>query len=211
VLEIGCGRGRLTAELAQAAGRVLAVELDPRLAQALRVRLGRRPNVTVIQADALELALPAEPFRVVANLPFGQTAAFLHRLLDDPRVPLDRADLIVQWGAAVKRAGVWPSTLLGVTWGAWWTFRVERRLAAPCFEPAPSVDAALLVVARRDVPLVPAADERAYRAFVRRGFQEGLRAVASERQVRRLARRAAPRDLDAHEWAALFHAVRGTR
>lgn len=92
VLEIGAGRGRLTSELAQVAGRVLAVELDPRLAQALRVRFGRRPNVTIIQADALELPLPAEPFRVVANLPFGQTAAFLHRLLDDPRVPLDRAD-----------------------------------------------------------------------------------------------------------------------
>lgn len=211
MLEIGAGRGRLTSELAQAAGRVLAVELDPRLAQELRVRLGRRPNVTVIQGDALALPLPAEPFRVVANLPFGQTTAFFHRLFDDPRLPLDRADLIVQWGAALKRARVWPSTLLGATWGAWWTFRVERRLAAPCFEPAPSVEAALLVVARREVPLVAAADARAYREFVRRGFREGLRAVSPTRQVRRVGRKAAPRDLDAHDWAALFHAVRGTR
>ena len=211
VLEIGAGSGRLTTELARVAGRVLAVEIDPRWTHSLSRRFRCDSHVTVVRADALRMALPDESFRVVANLPFGRTTAFLHRLLDDPRLPLDRADLIVQWGAALKRAAIWPSTLLGVTWGAWWTFRIERRLAASCFEPTPSVDAALLVVARRDVPLVPAADERAYRAFVRRGFREGLRAVAPSRQVRRVARRAAPRDLDAHEWAALFHAVRGTR
>jgi 23S rRNA (adenine-N6)-dimethyltransferase len=114
----------------------------------------------------------------------------------------------VEWGTALKRAAVWPSTLLGVTWGAWWTFRIDRRLAAACFEPAPSVDAALLVVERRNPSLVPASARREYEAFVRAGFNCGLRAVATPRQARRIARRAAPRDLDAHQWAALFHAVR---
>jgi 23S rRNA (adenine-N6)-dimethyltransferase len=206
VLEIGAGSGRLTRELACTAGRVIAVELDPRWARELRARLS--DTVGVVQGDALRLALPDEPFRVVANLPFGRTTAFLRHLLDDPAVPLERADVIVEWGYALKRAAVWPSTLLGVTWGAWWTFRVDRRLSAQCFEPAPSVDAGVLVVARRDPPLVPVADRQTYRRFVRRGFEEGLRAVAPPRQVRRLARRAAPRDLDAHQWARLFRAVR---
>jgi 16S rRNA A1518/A1519 N6-dimethyltransferase RsmA/KsgA/DIM1 with predicted DNA glycosylase/AP lyase activity len=98
--------------------------------------------------------------------------------------------------------------LLGVTWGAWWTFRIERRLGAHNFQPAPSVDAAMLVVERRDPPLIALSDCRAYREFVRRGFKGGLRAVASPRQVRRIARRAAPHDLDAHQWAGLFDAVR---
>lgn len=205
VLEIGAGSGRLTAELARVAGHVVAVELDARWARQLRARVA--DNVTVVQANGLRVPLPREPFRVVANLPFGQTTAFLRHLLDDPSVPLEQADVVVEWGYALKRAAVWPSTLLGATWGAWWTFRIDRRLAAGCFEPAPSVNAGLLVVARRDPPLVPISDGSAYREFVRRGFTAGLRSVASPRHVRRIARRAAPRDLDVHQWAALFRST----
>lgn len=205
VLEIGPGSGRLTAELARVAGHVVAVEADPLWARELRARLA--DNVTVVEANALRFPLPHEPFRVVANLPFGQTTAFLRHLLDDPRVRLEQADVVVEWGYALKRAAVWPSTLLGATWGAWWTFRIDRRLAASCFEPTPSVDAGLLVVARRDPPLVPVADGPEYREFVRRGFKGGLRSVAPPRQVRRIARRAAPRDLDVHQWAALFRST----
>jgi 23S rRNA (adenine-N6)-dimethyltransferase len=208
VLEIGAGSGRLTAELARAARHVVAVEVDPFWARRLSARFGDDARVSVVVADALDVALPDEHFRVVANLPFGLTTAFLRHLLTDPRVPLQRADLVVEWGSALKRAAVWPSTLLGVTWGPWWTFRIDRRLAATCFEPPPSVDGAVLVVEPRNPTLVPVSVGREYEAFVRTGFKGGLRAVATPRQARRIARRAAPRDLDAHQWAALFRAVR---
>jgi 23S rRNA (adenine-N6)-dimethyltransferase len=211
VLEIGAGSGRLTCQLARAAGHVVAFEVDPFWARRLSARFADDTRITVVAANALDVGLPEQPFRVVANLPFGRTTAFLHRLLDDPCVPLERADLVVEWGSALKRAAVWPSTLLGVTWGAWWTFRIERRLAAACFEPAPSVDAGVLVVERRSPLLVPASVRHEYREFVRRGFKGGLRAVATPRQARRVGRRAAPRDLDAHQWAALFRAVRSSR
>jgi 16S rRNA A1518/A1519 N6-dimethyltransferase RsmA/KsgA/DIM1 with predicted DNA glycosylase/AP lyase activity len=56
--------------------------------------------VEVITADALRLPLPRRPFRAVASLPFGSTAALLRWLLDDPRTPLRRADLDAhQWAA----------------------------------------------------------------------------------------------------------------
>lgn len=211
VLEIGGGSGRLTIELARAAGRVIVVEVDRIWARRLAERFHGDSRVTVVAADGLDLTLPEGPFRMVANLPFGQTTAFLRRLLDDPAVPLERADVVVEWGSALKRAAVWPSTLLGVTWGAWWTFRIDRRLAAACFEPPPAVDAGVLVVERRRPPLVPVPARDAYAEFVRRGFEHGLRAVATARQTRRIARHAAPRDLDAHQWAELFHAVRSSR
>lgn len=203
VVEIGAGDGRLTAELARAARRVIAVEIDPRWASRLR---GRWPNVDIVEADAFSLELPHDPFLVVANLPFDRTTDALRHLLDDPRVPLLGAHLIVQWGVALKRAAIWPSTLNGVLWGAWWTFRLERRLPAGAFDPPPSVDAGVLAVERRRNPLVAEADRRAYRAFVARGFRHGLRAVAPARPLRRLGIRtgAAPRDLDVHQWAALF-------
>lgn len=202
-------------ELARQAGAVEAIELDGRLAEGLRRRLGER--VHVVHGDMLRLELPDEPFAVVANLPFGQTNAMLRRLLDDPRTPLRRADLVVEWGAAVKRARVWPSTLLGVTWGAWYGFAISRRLPAAMFSPPPAVDAAVLVVRRRPQPLVDVADWRAYRDFVRAGFEEGLRAVVPPRRRRSMADRvgfppaATPRELDAHQWAGLFRAMRSIR
>jgi 23S rRNA (adenine-N6)-dimethyltransferase len=218
VLEIGAGTGRLTAELALVARRVVAVEIDPPLVAALRRRFVGT-NVAIVEGDAVERPLPAEPFRVFANLPFHVTAATLRRLLDDPAEPLTAADLIVEWGAARKRAETWPSTLLGVTWGAWYAFALERRLPAACFSPPPRVDAGLLSIRRRSLPLVRVGDAASWRRFVRDGFApprvlDGLRGHLSERELKRLAdvygfaRDAPPRDLDVHQWAALYRSSR---
>jgi 23S rRNA (adenine-N6)-dimethyltransferase len=201
-VDLGAGSGRLTGELAAVAGRVLAVELDPRWAARLR---GRWKNVDVVEADAASCRLPRSAFRVVANLPFDGTNAILRHLLDDPVVPLVRADLVVHWGVAVKRALPWPSTVNGVVWGAWYTISAERRLPPVAFDPPPSVDAGVLVVRRRDRPLVAPTAAPGYRRFVATGFRRGLRGVASGRTLGRLGlARRQPRQLDAHEWARLF-------
>jgi 23S rRNA (adenine-N6)-dimethyltransferase len=202
VLDLGAGGGRLTAELAPAARRVLAIELDPRWVAHLR---GRWANVEVLEADASTVRLPREPFRVIANLPFNGTNAILRHLLDDPFVPLVRADLIVQWGVAVKRSRPWPSTVNGVLWGAWYTTSVTRRLPRTAFDPPPEVDAGVLVFQRRTQPLVPDRHWRRYRRFVAAGFRHGVRSVAPPRALRRLRLTGRqPRELDPYEWAALF-------
>ena len=190
VVDLGAGTGRLTVELSRVARGVVAVELDRELAARLR---GRWANVDVVEADAREVELPREPFRVVANLPFAGTNEILRRLLDDPGVPLVRADLVVEWGVAVKRALPWPSTVNGVVWGAWYSTRVARRLPRSAFAPPPSVDAAVLVFERRPAPLVPLELAAGYRRFVARGFREGKRLVRAE-----------PRQLDPYEWAARY-------
>ena len=202
VLDLGAGGGRLTAELADAARRVLAVELDPHWARRLR---GRWENVEVVQADAASVRLPAEPFRVVANLPFHRTTAILRHLLDDPRVLLVRADLVVEWSVAVKRSVPWPNTLNGVLWGAWYSSSAARRLPRSAFDPPPAVDAGVLVFERRPYPLVPERCWQRYRGFVAGGFRRGLRTAAPARMLRQLGvARAAPRELDAYQWAELF-------
>jgi 23S rRNA (adenine-N6)-dimethyltransferase len=191
VVEFGAGRGVLTAALADRAGQVLAVELDPKLVSALARRFASNRNVTVLCADACDAPLPANSYRVLANLPFNVTSAILRRLLDAPASALWRADLVVQWQVARERVRVGkspPTDLLGVRWAPWWEFRRGRRLPASCFRPRPSVDAAVLVVTRRPVPLLPVGQSRRYASFVERGFRS----------------RADARELSVDQWVELF-------
>ena len=220
VVEIGAGTGLLTQALADAAGRVVALELDPALAVPLERRLSSRANVAILQQDVLGWPWPDEAFAVVANLPFAHSAAILRSLLDDPRRPLTRAELVVQWELARKRAAVWPSTLRNVYWGARYELAVVRHLARGAFAPPPTVDAGVLSIRRRTNPLVPARDAAAYLAFVQRGFgsqaplRRALARLVPPVELKRLAVAlgfapdATARELDAYQWAGLFAASR---
>ena len=171
VVDLGAGTGVLTAAIAGRAAAVLAVEIDPALAVGLARRFEHAANVTVVRADARDVALPLNPYRVVANPPFGHTAAILRRLLDDPGGGLVRADLIVQWQGARHRARVSdgaPADLLGATWAPWWHFARGRRLPAASFRPRPAVDAAVLTITRRDPPGLPGGEFGRYAAFLGR-------------------------------------------
>jgi 23S rRNA (adenine-N6)-dimethyltransferase len=168
VVELGAGRGILTRELARRAGRVVAVEFDPVWADRLRRRFATTRRVEVVEGDLRRVLLPAEPFRVVANVPFNTTTAVLHRLLDDPAAPLARADLVLQLEAARKRTGP-PRNALSVAWSPWWRFRLGSRLPRTAFRPRPSVDAAMLVVERRETALLPP-DAAALRRVRARGL-----------------------------------------
>ena len=217
MVEVGAGTGRLTAPLADAASRVLAIELDPELASGLRRRFARAGRVAVIEGDALLVSYPADPHRVAGNVPFQITTALLRRVLDDPGSPCFAADLIVQDGLARKRCAMRPCTMLSLSWLPWWRLSIERLLPAGCFEPRPSVDAALLVARRRSPELVPAGRAASYRALLRRAFDRADRPVrftaapggAAWKRLARdrgLAYDARPRQLDVWDWAALFEA-----
>ena len=216
VLDLGAGRGIITAALRDAGARVVAVELDDDLTVALRDRFA---EVRVIHGDATRVALPREPFAVVANLPFASGTGILRRLLDDPAVPVRRVDAIVEWGLAEKRARVWPSTQLSCCWGAWHELSVARRIPRSAFAPPPSVDAAVFRAVRRPQPLVPPGEAAAYLGLLRLGFSSDapLRRRLPRGVVHRLAHElgfapdAAARDLDALQWAALHRALASVR
>jgi 23S rRNA (adenine-N6)-dimethyltransferase len=205
VLDIGAGRGRLTEQLVRVGARVIAIELDPVLAQGLH---GRWKDVHVVAGDATSIDLPDEPFRVVANLPFNRTTDLMHLLLDDPHGALVRADLIVEWNVAVKRAVPWPSSLNGVVWTTYWETSLARRLPRSAFSPSPAIDAGVLVCRRRPIPLVGHDAAVEFRRFVADGFRRGLGHVAGRRGREITGSGRIARDLDAHEWAALFNAKR---
>lgn len=93
VVEIGPGKGALTLPLLAAGARVLAVEVDPRLAEVLRERAAERgfaPRLTIVTGDALELDFAAAmadfgaspPLPVCGNLPFSVGSRLLLRLIE---------------------------------------------------------------------------------------------------------------------------------
>ena len=220
VVEIGAGTGALTRELARVAASVQAIEVDPRLVSGLRSTFSETTNVTVIEADALTVALPRGPFRAFGNIPFGSTTAIMRRLLHDPRTTMTAADLIVQWEVARKRTASPPGTVLSLCWGAFWSLEVDRRIPASAFRPKPRVDAALLSIRPIDPPLLRPEEARSFDrllriAFLRAGepLARALRPVLSSSEVRRLQRRlhlpsaARPIDLHVMEWVEVLRAL----
>jgi 23S rRNA (adenine-N6)-dimethyltransferase len=202
----------LTRALLDAGARVVAVERDAELAAGLRTRLGG--NIAVVEADALDWTVPAEPFAIVANLPFAGSGAILGRLL---RGPATRAVVIVEWAFAQKQVAVWPTTLKSAYWRAYYEVAIARRLDRTAFTPPPSVDAAVMRFTRRTDPLVPTGEAQSYWQFLSGAFHAGTeirRSVLTPLHVKRLAPAlgfrpsARPRDLDACQWAGIYAASR---
>ncbi len=169
VLEIGAGAGAFTHALARRGVRLIAVEPDPHWASRLRTEFrGVQAVQQILQRDFTTVALPRERFRVVGSLPFARTTDIFRRLFDEPATALWRADLVVQWEVAQKRAAQPPNTLLSTAWAPWWAMRLGRRIAAAEFRPVPRVDGGVLTVTRRHPSLLPVSMARAYAAFVQR-------------------------------------------
>jgi 16S rRNA (adenine1518-N6/adenine1519-N6)-dimethyltransferase len=87
IVEIGPGRGALTARLLERAGRLVAIEFDRDLVPQLREQFANSLNLTVVEADALStdfcaVIQPAKSARVVANLPYNIATAILQRLIE---------------------------------------------------------------------------------------------------------------------------------
>ncbi len=91
VLEVGPGAGNITVELAKVAGRVLAIERDPKWLPLLRDRLAGRCNVELVEGDALRARLPCFT-KVVSNLPYSIVEAMAQRLT---RLTFDAASFLI--------------------------------------------------------------------------------------------------------------------
>ena len=151
-IEIGAGHGEMTSLLARHAGRLIAVELDPRLLPSLREQTAALPNVTVVAGDilALDLAQLAGDarFRIYGNLPYYITSPIVHRLFAYVS-RLDAAFLVVQLEVAARIAAR-PG---GRDYGYLSTFtqfyskpEILLRIPPGAFQPPPKVASALLAL-----------------------------------------------------------------
>jgi 23S rRNA (adenine-N6)-dimethyltransferase len=182
VLDLGAGYGSITAALAAAGPRVIAVERDPRLVARLSRRFGGEPRVTVVAADLREVSLPRRDFVVVASIPFAVSTELLRRLLGNPAVPLAVAELVLGWGAGCWLARSRPRDEETAWWTARYRIRLADRIPAASFAPPPGVDAAWMSIRPR--PLAGSRHgQRVLRALLRDGFRSRARPAAVRRQV----------------------------
>lgn len=174
VLEIGPGRGILTAALAQRTHALYAIELDAHYARTLQQHFASATHVHVIEADArfYDYALLPQPLVVVANLPYSMGMAILQRLLTF-RQRLSRLVIMLQKEVAARLLAQPHSSAYGalsvfLQYYAHIThnFDVSRH----AFAPAPAVDSSVITLRPFPVLPWPAYDEGWLFRMVRTAF-----------------------------------------
>lgn len=199
IVEIGAGRGVLTAALAEKGARIIAVEKDERLVPGLRQALPAGIELVhgdILKTDLGEIAKKAgvPAIRLVGNVPYSISSALLFRVLDDRAVISDCVFLLQKEVAERVTAG--PGTKsyapLGILLQNEFEASIAFTVAPGSFSPPPKVQSALLVLKRRLAPLHPGASEEPFRSFLRAAFAERRKML-----WKNLSRRATPAALEA--------------
>jgi 16S rRNA (adenine1518-N6/adenine1519-N6)-dimethyltransferase len=182
VLEIGPGIGTMTQYLAEAAGEVVAVEIDKALIPILEDTLSAYDNVTVLNEDILKVDVNriveerngGRPIKVVANLPYYITTPIIMGLFEN-HVPLKSITIMVQKEVA-DRMQVGPGTkdygALSLAVQYYAKPEVVANVPANCFIPRPNVGSAVIRLTRYEEPPVQVEDESKMFALIRASFNQ---------------------------------------
>ncbi len=182
VLEIGPGIGTMTQYLAEAARKVVAVEIDRSLIPVLGETLGVYDNVTVINEDILKMDLRAladeyndgRPIKVVANLPYYITTPIIMGLFES-HVPVDNVTVMVQKEVAKRieaRPGSKDYGALSVAVQYYAKPYIVANVPRNCFMPRPNVDSAVICLTCHEKPPVETPDEHLMFRIVRAAFNQ---------------------------------------
>lgn len=189
VLEIGPGIGTMTQYLAEAAGKVIAVEIDRNLIPILQDTLDGYENVRLINEDVLKLDLrklvqeenEGKPVKVVANLPYYITTPIIMGLFEGS-VPVSSITVMVQKEVAERmKSGPgnkdYGALSLAVQYYAD-TYLVAN-VPPNCFMPRPKVGSAVIRLTRHERPPVETVDEKLMFDIIRAAFNQRRKTLAN--------------------------------
>jgi 16S rRNA (adenine1518-N6/adenine1519-N6)-dimethyltransferase len=156
-LEVGPGLGVMTRELAPRTKRLIAVELDPLFVRELRSSFAAEPHLEIVEADILRVnvadyGLLAADYKLISNLPYNITSAFLKKFLIEPPAP-ERIVVMIQKEVAERIIGVSskfqqpdsnPTNLLGIVCNLYADCSFVCKVPASSFAPPPKVESAVI-------------------------------------------------------------------
>lgn len=173
VLEIGPGLGTLTDELIESGAEVVALEYDRDLINDLAAKY-QHQSAQIVQGDIRQYdfgQLP-ENYKIVANIPYYLTANLLRVLIDTEHKPAV-ASLLVQKEVA-ERVTAKPGklTFVAVALQLFYETKAGEVVPAHLFTPPPKVDSQILILEKREQPLLPELDLGKFFSLVKAGFSE---------------------------------------
>ena len=189
VLEVGPGIGTMTQRLSQAAGQVIAVEIDTNLIPILKDTLQDCENVTVINEDILKIDIKkmaeekggGRPVKVVANLPYYITTPIIMGLFES-HVPIDSITIMVQKEVA-DRMQVGPGTkdygALSLAVQYYAEPYIVANVPPNCFMPRPKVGSAVIRLTRHEVMPVETKNEKLMFSIIRASFNQRRKTLAN--------------------------------
>jgi 16S rRNA (adenine1518-N6/adenine1519-N6)-dimethyltransferase len=175
VVEVGPGMGVLTEELAELAGRVVAVELDENLAVRLKRKLAGAANVEIVHEDILDVDLKSllggeVRFKVVANIPYYITSPILRYFTQNELRP-DLMVIMMQEEVALDvTAKPGHMTFLSASMQVFSRPELIIKVPSESFDPRPKVDSAVVKFNMLKKPSVPVSDVEGFLQFLHAGF-----------------------------------------
>lgn len=223
VLEIGPGLGTLTELLCERADKVVAVEFDEKLAAELPKRVPES-NLSVVRQDILRFDLTSLPadYKLVANIPYYLTSNLIRVLSESTNRPTHAALLVQKEVAERVCAKAGDMSLLSVTAQYYWETSLGELVPAKLFTPPPKVDSQILILKRRDTPLFPDVDAKAFFRLVKAGFSNRRKTLSNSLsgglqmdkptvnqllESAQIAPTARPQELSLEQWYALFKSL----
>ncbi len=182
IIEIGPGLGNLTSPLLENAGKVICIELDPKMVSILTDRFSLYKNFELINEDVLKVDINKlindnseyKTAKVVANLPYYITTPIIMKLLED-KLNLDSITVMVQKEVAERLADHPGGKEVGaITYSINYYTNPEIIIDVPrdCFVPSPNVDSAVIKLNVLKEPKIKVIDESVFFKVVKAAFMQ---------------------------------------
>jgi 16S rRNA (adenine1518-N6/adenine1519-N6)-dimethyltransferase len=176
VLEVGPGDGALTALLLERAARVVAVEKDSRLILVLQKKFTTEiasGKLVLCNQDILDFSdysLLTTHYKLVANIPYYITGAFLKKFLQTDTQPVSMTLLLQNEVAERIVAPNGKESILSISVKCYGTPRMVGVVEAVAFEPPPAVDSAILAIENISKEFFVGVSESTFFSLLKRGF-----------------------------------------